>query len=102
MSRELLPNRRQSEMVAFEHDGLLYTASTSCFADGRLAEIFIDAEKIGTAVAITVRDLAVAASLALQFGCPAETLRNALTRSPDGRAAGPLGALLDLVDEAGL
>jgi ribonucleoside-diphosphate reductase alpha chain len=43
--------------------------------------------------------VAVAASLALQFGCPADTLRKALLRLTNGSAAGPLGRLLDLAEE---
>jgi ribonucleoside-diphosphate reductase alpha chain len=41
------------------------------------------------------RDAAVSASLALQFGCPLETLRRALLRDPHGVAASPLGCALD-------
>jgi hypothetical protein len=98
MSRRLLPNRRHSEFVNFEHDGHRYRASVSRFDDGRLAEVFLDGSKPDTAVAIVGRDLAVAASLALQFGCPADTLRKALSRLSNGEAAGPLGALLDIVE----
>jgi hypothetical protein len=98
MSRRLLPSRRRSELVNFEHDGHRYRASVSRFGDGRLAEVFLDGAKPDTAVAIVGRDLAVAASLALQFGCPADTLRKALSRLSNGEAAGPLGALLDIVE----
>lgn len=96
--RRLLPNRRSSEFYNFEHDGHRYRASVSRFEDGSLAEVFLDGSKPDTAVAIVGRDLAVAASLALQYGCPVETLRKALSRLHSGEAAGPLGALLDIVD----
>jgi hypothetical protein len=41
------------------------------------------------------RDAAVAASLALQFGCPLETLRHALLRDSHGWPSTPLGAAVD-------
>lgn len=96
--RQRLPNRRRSELLNFEHDGHAYRASVSRFDDGRVAEIFLDAAKPDTQVAIVARDLAVAASLAFQHGCDVEMLRTALTRLSSGAAAGPLGALLDLVE----
>jgi hypothetical protein len=40
----------------------------------------------------------VAASLALQFGCPPETLRRALLRDSHGQPSMPLGAALDLFE----
>jgi hypothetical protein len=39
----------------------------------------------------------VAASLALQYGCPAEVLRRAVARDSQGNASGPLGAALDRI-----
>jgi ribonucleoside-diphosphate reductase alpha chain len=41
------------------------------------------------------QDAAIVASLALQFGCPLDTIRHAIARSGD--SAGPLAALLDEV-----
>ena len=43
------------------------------------------------------RDAAVAASLALQFGCPLETLQRAVLRDENGNASTPLGAAIDLI-----
>ena len=43
------------------------------------------------------RESAIAASLALQFGCPAETLRGAVLRNSNGTACTPLGAALDQI-----
>jgi ribonucleoside-diphosphate reductase alpha chain len=40
-------------------------------------------------------DSAIAASLALQYGCPPETLRKALSRDARGNPSGPLAAALD-------
>ena len=67
--RERLPNRRASSIFEFEINGLRYTASISRFADGRIAEIFLQNHKPGSQSDSNARDAAVASSLALQFGC---------------------------------
>ena len=97
MTRETLPCRRPSETVKFQHGGLRHYGTVSHYDDGRVAEIFLDTGKIGSAYQAMARDLAVAASLALQHGCPPETLLHALTRDDKGHAAGPLGKLLDMI-----
>jgi hypothetical protein len=91
------PNRREHELISFEHGGHRYVGGFGRFDDGSLAEIFLNSPKCGTAIETAARDAAVAASLLLQFGCPAETIRHALTRNADGSAAGPLGRLLDML-----
>jgi hypothetical protein len=68
-----------------------------CPDDGRFAEIFSNAQKIGTAIETAARDVAVIASLALKHDVPPETIRRALTRNGDGSASGALGTLLDLL-----
>jgi hypothetical protein len=85
-------------VLNFEHGGFSYIAGMGRFADGRLAELFLDCSKGGTAVDVSARDSAVVASIALQHGVAPETLRHALLRNPDGTAAGPLGELLDMID----
>jgi hypothetical protein len=98
--RERLPNRREHELLDFEHGGISYTAGIGRFEDGRLAEIFLNTKKHGTAVDVNARDAAVAASLLFQHGCPIETLRRALTSNADGSASGPLARALNLLAEA--
>jgi len=93
--RERLPSRRASIVFELELHGLKYTASVSRFADGRPAEIFLQNHKPGSQSDSNARDSAVAASLALQFGCPIEVLQRAVLRDPQGRPATPLGAALD-------
>jgi ribonucleoside-diphosphate reductase alpha chain len=95
--RERLPNRRASTTFNFEVVGLHYTASFSCFPDGRVAEIFLSNTKPSSQSDVNARDAAVAASLALQHGCPLETLQRAVLRDPVGRPSTPLGRALDLV-----
>jgi len=95
MIRQRLPNRRASTSFMFELAGLHYSCTFSCFADGRLAEVFINNHKAGSAADANARDAAVAASLALQYGCPPAVLTGALLRNANGSAASPLGAALD-------
>jgi hypothetical protein len=97
LARERLPNRRGHELLEFDHEGIRYTAGVGRFEDGRLAEIFLNTGKLGTAVDTFARDAAVAASLLFQHGCPVETLRHALTSNADGSASGPLARALDLL-----
>ena len=100
-TRRRLPNRRGHELLDFEHGGIHYTAGIGRFENGDLAEIFLNAHKHGTAVDVSARDAAIAASLLLQHGCPGDTLRKALTRDVDGSAAGPLARALDLFSREG-
>jgi ribonucleoside-diphosphate reductase alpha chain len=97
--RKRLPNRRAHELLDFEHGGIGYTAGIGRFADGGLAEIFLNTAKHGSALDVIARDAAVAASLLFQHGCSVDTLRQALTRNQDGSAGGPLGTLLDVLDD---
>jgi hypothetical protein len=91
--RQRLENRRASIVFEIELHGLRYTAGASHFPDGRLAEIFLQNHKLGSQADANARDSAVAANLALQFGCPLETLRCAAqcratpTASPQRRSA---------------
>jgi hypothetical protein len=95
-NRERLPNRRAAELVDFEHAGRRWTVCVGRFDDGRIAELFLDAAKTSPLVELA-QESAIVASLALQSGCPIETLRHAL----DGRGAGPLGTALTLIDGGG-
>ena len=94
-TRERLPNRRHSASLNLELHGLQYTVTFSRFADDRIAEVFLQNHKPGSQSNSNARDAAVAASLALQFGCPLDVLRRALLRVPST----PLGAALDLLAE---
>ena len=98
-SRQRLPNRREHELLTFEHDGIRYTAGVGRFADGGLAEIFLSTAKHGSALDVIARDAAVAASLLLQHSCSVDTLRQALTCNGDGSGSGPLACALDLIAE---
>jgi hypothetical protein len=90
--RHPLPARRGSVIVAFEHAGQRYRASGSFYPhDGRLAEIFLDTAKAGSAVQEQADDAAVLASLLLQHGVSVEAVRHSVT--------GPIATAIDLLIE---
>lgn len=87
-ARSRLPNRRGSMIVAFEHDGHRYRASGSFDPHtGRLAEIFLDTGKAGSAVQQQADDAAILTSLLLQHGVDVGVIRHSL--------AGPIAVALD-------
>jgi hypothetical protein len=91
--RKCLPSRRGSTIVTFEYEGRCYRASGSWFADGCLAEIFLDVGgKAGSAVQAHADNEAILASLLLQHDVPVAVIRHSID--------GPLALALDLLDEA--
>jgi ribonucleoside-diphosphate reductase alpha chain len=97
--RQRLPNKRRSVSFEIVVGTLRYTVTYSRYADGRVGEIFIQNTKPGSQSDCYARDAAISASLALQCGCPLETLRRALLRDPQGRPQTPLAAALDRIAE---
>ena len=95
MTRRRLPNRRSAETFELEVSGLRYTCTVGRFGGGELAEIFLSNGKAGSDSDTAARDSAVVASIALQYGVPAEVIRRALMRNRDGSVCGPLGAAFD-------
>ena len=93
--RQRLPNRRGSITLDLEALGLTFTITASRFDRGDLGEVFIQNHKMTSAAGILASDCGIAASLALQFGCPAEVLARALSRDSRNNATGPLGIALD-------
>jgi hypothetical protein len=94
--RQRLPNRRASRLLDFEAMNLNFVASVSHFANGAIAEIFIDEKaRCGSTIGTLCKDLAVTFSLAVQSGADPEAIRRALSRDSQGRPLGPLGAVLD-------
>jgi hypothetical protein len=81
------PNRRANEAYTFEHDGHRYRASAGRFANGDLAELFLDVSKAGSTLQQTAECAAILTSLALQHGVPPETIRRAVN--------GPISIALD-------
>ena len=92
-----LPDRREHELIEFQHDGHCFTGGIGRFENGGIAELFINGSKFGSAAEASAQEAALNASLALQHGCPFETILHALTC--DGVAGGPCGALLLAIDD---
>jgi ribonucleoside-diphosphate reductase alpha chain len=87
--RETLPNRRGSESFQFQHQAITYTATISRYSDGRLGEIFLDHSRPNSQLAELANDAAVLASLLLQHGITAASIRHSIS--------GPLATALALV-----
>jgi len=96
-ARERLPNRRHSETFGFEVGSRRYRCTVSKYPDGRIAELFLNNNKVGSDCDCAARDSAIVFSIAIQHGVPADVIRKALLRDSQGRASGPLGAALDLI-----
>lgn len=95
--RQLLDPRRENETAKFTFGDHKWFATVGRFSNGDLGEIFLSTAKSGELLRNMANDAAIAASLALQFGCPAETLRDALSRDSRDAPASPLCAALDLL-----
>jgi hypothetical protein len=97
MARERLPNRRGSISFNFEHRGLGFTRTYSCFSNGRVAELFITNHKVASAVDVDARDAAIILSFALQFGADISAIGKALCRDPRRNPRGVIGAALHII-----
>jgi hypothetical protein len=98
-ARKRLPDRRPSISFQFECDGLRYTCTFSRFANGDLGELFLANHKNASGADVNARDAAIVASIALQYGAPADVIQRALCRDTRGRPSGPLATALDLIAE---
>jgi len=98
--RESLPNRRSATNLNFEHETMRYILTFSRFADGRIAEIFLNTSmKAGSMADVSVQDGAVLVSLALQHGCPIQIMKDAIKRNPNGTPQSPLGMAIDIISK---
>ena len=98
MTRQRLPDRRESLTFNFVCGPHHYTATISYFPGTRqLGEIFLGNGRAGSDVDAAAKDSAVVASIALQHSVPVETIRRALLRDPHGVASSPLGVALDII-----
>lgn len=98
MSRERLPNRRPSESLEFERDGLKIKMTVSYTPSGDVGEVFLNGTPLDSMIDALLGDAAIAISLALQFGCPLSTIAHAVRRDRFGIASSPIGAALDRIN----
>jgi hypothetical protein len=101
MPRELLPNRRTAETfkLRFGDQRGAYHVTCGYYADGRLGELFISTNKIGSAADAVARDCAIVTSIALQYGAPLDVIGRALTREGNGKPSTVIGAVVDRLME---
>lgn len=98
--RVTLPLRRLHEVFSFEHWGQRFHVGIGrATIASPVQEVWINSGKSGTQAETLARDSAVLISLGLQYGIPLSVMRRAIMRDLDGRASGPIGALLDLLDD---
>src|SRR5262245_18121127 len=96
--RNHLPSRRPHELFAFEHWGQKFHAGIG-YAGDSIQEIWLNTGKSGTQAETLARDSAVLISIALQYGVLLSAMRRSIMRDLDGAVSGPIGKLLDMLDE---
>ena len=96
VERERLPEERQglTKRIHLRHakGDLKVYVQTGTYPDGRLAEVFIKADKAGSTISGLLDALSITASLALQYGVPVETLIEKWSRmifEPSGTTTDP-------------
>ena len=82
MTRQRLPNRRASVTVEFWLAGQIYKATASRFPDGRIAELFLDVGKAGSAVQEQAETAAMLVSMLLQNGIHCDDIRSLIKTGP--------------------
>lgn len=86
--REVLPNRRRCETIKSTIQGTNVYITFSRFPDGRIAEVFVDVQRAGTALRGLMSGAAIIFSIALQYGVPLQTLVDSIkgiSFPPDGQ-----------------
>jgi hypothetical protein len=96
-ARNRLPHRRAAETIAFEHAGAGFSLTAGYYPDGRVGEVFLNADRANSLLDFIAADAAILTSLALQYGAPLDEIRHALKRDSRGEAASPIGAALDQI-----
>lgn len=101
---ERLPGRRASEVLEFHHieangNKSPFTSTIGFYADGRIGEMFIYAQKADSAIGLICHDAAVLISIALQCGATIEELRSSVARTSieGGRPQSIIGTALDVL-----
>jgi hypothetical protein len=82
-----MPTRRVNASYSFNFEGVTYRATISQFPDGRLAELFLDVGKAGSALQEHASTAAVLASILLQHGVDVEAIKHS--------CGGPLAVALE-------
>jgi hypothetical protein len=96
-ARNRLPNRRAAITTTFDRDGARFEMTTGFYQDGKIGELFLNADRANSLLDFLMSDAAIAVSLALQYGCPLDEIRHALKRDVRGDPSSPIGAALDRI-----
>jgi hypothetical protein len=99
-TRFRLPNRRESTIEDLYFNGERYHISYSTLG-GKVWEIFISGPRAGTDLYAICCTAATLVSLALQHGVPLEVMREAALRDKEGNPVEIVGAVLDVLANAG-
>jgi ribonucleoside-diphosphate reductase alpha chain len=78
MMRERLPNRRGHRTFVLRFNGVDFVVGVGHYRDGRVGEIFIDCNKVGSQLQATASDGAALISLLLQHGRDVDAMRHSL------------------------
>lgn len=93
--RQRPADRRAHETIAIEHQEQRYKIGlgreVTAGRPGPVIEVFINAQKVNSALDVLASDGAILMSLLLQYGCPPEVIHHAMKRNPNGSPASPLG-----------
>jgi hypothetical protein len=90
-TRRTLPTRRALGSIPVECEGHRYRATVGRFEDGRIAEIFLDTGKFGTALQANADTAAILVSLLLQHGVAPDVILHSIS--------GPIAIALQLFME---
>jgi hypothetical protein len=96
-ARNRLPDRRNAVTTTFHRDGASFEMTVGYYPDGRVGEVFLNADRANSLLDFLMSDAAILASLALQYGAPLDEIMHALKRDARGVAASPIGAALDQI-----
>jgi hypothetical protein len=95
-TREPMAHRRIAISTTIKSDGHRLDLTAGFYPDGRLGEIFLNADRANSLLDFLMSDSAILASLALQFGAPLDVLRHAMKRDTADKASSPIGEALDV------
>lgn len=99
-TRFRLPGRRESTVEDLSFHGERYHLSYSTL-HGKIWEVFISGPRAGTDLYAICCTAATLISLALQHGVPLEVMRDAALRDKEGNPVEIVGAVLDVLANAG-
>lgn len=94
--RERLPDRRPCERFDYIFNGRKYYYTEGYYPGGKLGEVFLSCDKLGSEAYIAARNEAILASHLLQNGYSLQQIRQALLSGPNGEAADALSKAIDI------